>query len=44
MTPGELLIDDGAHALNPGRRTLTLVVRNNGDRDRKSTRLNSSHT
>jgi urease subunit beta len=32
MTPGELLIDDGAHALNPGRRTLTLVVRNTGDR------------
>ena len=32
MTPGELLIDDGAHALNTGRRTLTLVVRNTGDR------------
>jgi urease subunit beta len=32
MIPGELLIDDGAHALNPGRRTLTLVVRNTGDR------------
>ena len=32
MTPGELLIDDGAHELNPGRRTLTLVVRNTGDR------------
>ena len=32
MTPGEFLIDDGAHELNPGRRTLTLVVRNTGDR------------
>ena len=32
MTPGELLIDAGEHALNPGRRTLTLVVRNEGDR------------
>ena len=32
MTPGELLIDDGAHALNTGRRTITLVVRNTGDR------------
>ena len=32
MIPGELLIDDGDHALNPGRRTLTLVVRNTGDR------------
>jgi urease subunit beta len=32
MIPGELQIDDGAHTLNPGRRTLTLVVRNTGDR------------
>lgn len=32
MIPGELLIDDGAHTLNPGRRTLTLVVKNTGDR------------
>ncbi len=32
MIPGELLIDDGAHELNPGRRTLTLVVCNTGDR------------
>jgi urease subunit beta len=32
MIPGELLIDEGEHALNPGRRTLTLVVRNTGDR------------
>ena len=32
MIPGELLIDAGLHPLNPGRRTLTLVVRNTGDR------------
>jgi len=32
MTPGELLIDPGEHALNTGRRTLTLVVRNTADR------------
>jgi len=32
MIPGELLIDDGAHPLNPERRTLTLVVKNTGDR------------
>jgi urease subunit beta len=32
MIPGELLIDDGAHALNPGRATLTVVVANTGDR------------
>ena len=32
MTPGELLIDEGEHVLNPGRRTLTLVVNNAGDR------------
>ena len=32
MTPGELLIDAGAHALNPGRRTLTVVVQNTADR------------
>jgi urease subunit beta len=32
MTPGELLIQDGEHALNPGRRTITLVVRNTADR------------
>jgi urease subunit beta len=30
--PGELLIDDGEHAINPGRRTATLVVRNTADR------------
>ena len=32
MIPGELLIDEGEHPLNPGRRALTLVVRNTGDR------------
>ncbi|MFT4269052.1 MAG: urease subunit beta [Xenophilus sp.] len=32
MIPGELLVDDGDHALNPGRRTLTLVVQNTADR------------
>lgn len=30
--PGELLTDAGDHALNPGRRTLTLVVKNTADR------------
>ncbi|WP_425261482.1 urease subunit beta [Rubrivivax sp. RP6-9] len=32
MVPGELLVDDGELALNPGRPTLTLVVENTGDR------------
>ena len=32
MIPGELLIDDGLHQLNPQRRTLTLTVCNTGDR------------
>ena len=32
MILGELLTDDGEHTLNPGRRTLTLVVRNTADR------------
>ncbi|MBS0444650.1 MAG: urease subunit beta [Proteobacteria bacterium] len=32
MTPGELLTDAGDHALNPGRRTATVVVENTGDR------------
>lgn len=32
MLPGEYLIDAGEHALNPGRRTLTLVVKNASDR------------
>ena len=32
MTPGELLIDEGQHVLNPNRRTCTVVVQNTGDR------------
>jgi urease subunit beta len=32
MIPGELLIEAGTHPINPGRRTLTLVVHNTGDR------------
>ncbi len=32
MTPGEILTDDGDHALNTGRRTLTVVVQNTADR------------
>ena len=32
MTPGELLIDGADHLLNPGRRALTMVVQNTGDR------------
>ena len=32
MIPGELLTDGPDHELNPGRRTLTLVVENIGDR------------
>ena len=32
MTPGELLVDDGELALNPGRRTLVLTVVIGADR------------
>jgi len=32
LVPGELLTEEGDHALNAGRRTVTLVVRNTGDR------------
>ena len=32
MIPGELLIDEGEHALNPGRRTTTVLVCNRSDR------------
>ncbi len=32
MIPGEYLIDEGEHALNPGRRTVTLVVKNTASR------------
>jgi urease subunit beta len=31
MIPGELILDEGSHALNPGRR-ITLVVKNASDR------------
>ena len=30
--PGELFTDAGDHVLNPGRRTITLVVQNGADR------------
>ena len=32
MIPGEFLIDAGAHAINTGRRTCTLLVKNTADR------------
>ena len=32
MTPGELIVDEGDHVLNPGRRTLVVVVQNTADR------------
>ena len=32
MIPGELLIDEGEHALNTGRRSTTLLVKNTSDR------------
>jgi urease subunit beta len=32
MTPGELFVDEGDHTLNPGRRTVTLLVKNASDR------------
>jgi urease subunit beta len=32
MIPGELITDGGDHTLNPGRRTVTLVVQNTADR------------
>jgi urease subunit beta len=32
MTPGEIITDGPDHVLNPGRRTLTLVVQNCADR------------
>jgi urease subunit beta len=32
MIPGELFTDGPDHELNPGRRTLTVVVENSGDR------------
>jgi urease subunit beta len=32
MSPGELLIDEGEHEINPGRDKISLVVANSGDR------------
>ena len=32
MIPGELFTDGADHTLNAGRRTITLVVQNSGDR------------
>ena len=32
MIPGEVLVDDGEHILNAGRRSVTLVVCNTADR------------
>jgi len=32
VIPGELFTDEGEHVLNPGRRTLTMVVQNTADR------------
>jgi len=32
MTPGELFTDGADHVINPGRRTLSIVVENSGDR------------
>jgi urease subunit beta len=32
MVPGELLTEVGTHLLNPGRRTLTVLVQNTADR------------
>ena len=32
MIPGELFTDGPDHVINPGRRTLTVVVENSGDR------------
>jgi urease subunit beta len=32
MIPGELLIDEGQHALNQGRRAISIVVKNTAER------------
>jgi urease subunit beta len=32
VTPGELLVDAAELVLNPGRRSVTLVIENSGDR------------
>jgi urease subunit beta len=32
MIPGELIVDEGHHLLNVGRRTITIVVQNTSER------------
>jgi urease subunit beta len=32
MIPGELIVDEGHHSLNVGRRTITMVVQNASER------------
>ncbi len=32
MIPGEILVDEGNHILNPGRPAITMVVKNASDR------------
>jgi urease subunit beta len=32
LVPGELLAEPGEHEINPGRRTVTVIVRNTADR------------
>jgi urease subunit beta len=32
MIPGELIVDEGEHALNPGRRVVQMVVKNTAER------------
>lgn len=32
MIPGELIVDDGEHALNGGRRVISVLVKNTADR------------
>jgi urease subunit beta len=32
MIPGEMFIDEGEHALNPGRRAITVMVKNTAER------------
>ena len=32
MIPGEILVDEGVHVLNPGREIITMLVKNASDR------------
>ena len=32
MIPGEILVDEGVHVLNPGRAAITVLVKNASDR------------